>query len=110
LGTNSLTGGAGADNFALHTNGLANISDFLSGTDKLTVSVREFGANIATSGVTSNDFLVGSATNTHVAGGGLVFDTSQSNLYYDATGTGALQEIAHFSNNAHLSAQDFILA
>ncbi len=110
LGTNSLTGGAGADNFALHTNGLANISDFLSGTDKLTVSAREFGANIATFGVTSNDFLVGSATNTHVASGGLVFDTSLSNLYYDATGTGALQEIAHFSNNAHLSAQDFILA
>lgn len=110
LGTNALTGGSGADSFGLHTTGLDNITDFLSGTDKLTVAATEFGGNIATSGVTSADFLVGSASNTHVAGGGFVYDTSLSNLYYDATGTGPLQEIAHFTNSAHLTTQDFIVA
>lgn len=109
LGTNMVTGGAGADQFVLHSGALDLIVDFLSGTDKFVLSKSEFSAFSAKT-VNATDFLVASTNTGHVAGGGLLFDTANSTLYYDADGHSALTAIAHLNNNAKLGVSDIVLA
>lgn len=108
-GTNMVTGGAGADQFVLHTNGLDLLVDFMAGSDKLVLSKSEFTA-FASKTVNATDFLVAANNTTHVSGGGLLFDTANSTLYYDVDGHSALTAIAHLNNNARVSVTDIVLA
>jgi Ca2+-binding RTX toxin-like protein len=107
-GSNTLTGGAGTDKFALHTSAFNTIMDFVTGVDKIVLAGLEFGGNIA-KGVTSTDFVYGTAKS-HVAGGGLVYDTSTANLYWDKDGASTLTQIALINNHVKLAASDFLLA
>lgn len=107
-GTNTLTGGAGADRFALHASAFSTIMDFVTGVDKIVLAGLEFGGSIAKV-ITTSDFVYGTAK-THVAGGGLVYDTTSANLYWDKDGTSALTQVALVNNHVKLVASDFLLA
>jgi subtilisin family serine protease/subtilisin-like proprotein convertase family protein len=109
-GSNTLTGGNGADKFILHTLGLDTIVDFQAGTDRLVLSAVEFGGNIKTSGINSADFVVGAAASTHVAGGGIVYDTASATVWWDKDGASALVQLAKITNNIAIGAGDFLMA
>jgi Ca2+-binding RTX toxin-like protein len=117
-GSDQLTGGAGADQFkfdqAPGTANLDTITDFLSGTDKLMLSVKNFKAIGTKAGaVTSAQFVQGAGlTNGQDAADRLVFNTSNSTLYYDADGSGTSQSgvsIAVLSGVTSLSVSDLWL-
>lgn len=107
-GSNILTGGGGSDTFLFHANGFDTINDFLAGTDKIALVGAEFGGNLA-SGITANDFKLGTST-THVTGGGLIYDPTTSVLWWDHNGTSALTQLAQLTNHATLHASDFMVA
>jgi Ca2+-binding RTX toxin-like protein len=107
-GTNTLTGGAGADKFALHLAAFSAITDFAAGVDKILVSAAEFAGALA-DGLQAKDFVYGTGTS-HVAGGGFVYDTAASVLYWDKDGTSALSQVARIDNHVKLALGDFLLA
>jgi len=96
-GSDQLTGGAGADQFrfdqAPGTANLDTITDFVSGTDKLMLSVKIYKALGTKAGaVTSAQFVQGAGLTTgQDATDRLVFNTSNSTLYYDADGSATAQ-------------------
>lgn len=117
-GSDQLTGGAGADQFkfdqAPGTANLDTITDFVSGTDKLMLSVNIFKAIGTKAGaVTSAQFVQGAGlTNGQDATDRLVFNTSNSTLYYDADGSAAAQSgvaIAVLTGITSLSATDLLI-
>ena len=117
-GNDQLTGGAGADQFKFDkAPGAANldtITDFVSGTDKLMLSVKIFKAVGTKAGaVTSAQFVQGAGLTTgQNATDRLVFNTSNSTLYYDADGSATAQAgvaIAVLTGVTSLSASDFLL-
>jgi hypothetical protein len=96
-GSDQLTGGAGADQFkfdqAQGATNLDTITDFVSGSDKLMLSVKIFKAiGMKAVAVTSAQFVQGvGLENGQDATDRLVFNTSNSTLYYDADGSGTAQ-------------------
>jgi Ca2+-binding RTX toxin-like protein len=96
-GNDQLTGGAGPDQFkfdqAAGTSNLDTITDFVSGTDKMMLSVKIFEAIGTKAGaVTSAQFVKGAGlTSGQDLTDRLVFNTSNSTLYYDADGSGTAQ-------------------
>lgn len=117
-GSDQITGGAGADQFKFdQTPGAANldtITDFVSGSDKLMLSVKIFKAIGTKAGaVTSAQFVQGAGLTTgQDATDRLVFNTSNSTLYYDADGSGTAQAgvaIAVLTGVTTLSASDMWL-
>jgi Ca2+-binding RTX toxin-like protein len=117
-GSDQLTGGAGADQFkfdqAPGTANLDTITDFVSGTDKLMLSVKIFKAIGTKAGaVTSAQFVQGAGLTTgQDTTDRLVFNTSNSTLYYDADGSGTAQAgvaIAVLTGVTTLSVADLLL-
>jgi methionine-rich copper-binding protein CopC len=96
-GSDQITGGAGADQFKFDqpsgSSNLDTIADFVSGTDKLMLSVKIFKALGTKAGaVTSAQFVQGAGLTTgQDATDRLVFNTSNSTLYYDADGSATAQ-------------------
>ncbi|MEY4592221.1 MAG: hypothetical protein RIR18_1116 [Pseudomonadota bacterium] len=86
-GLDALTGGDGADTFvfdALAATSLDQITDFLSGTDRLSFSVKAFAK---LKGMTAGNLLVGAVALD--ANDYLIFNPNDSKLYYDADGSGS---------------------
>jgi Ca2+-binding RTX toxin-like protein len=117
-GSDQLTGGAGADQFRFdQTPGSSNldtITDFVSGTDKLIFSVKIFKALGTKAGaVTSAQFVQGAGLTTgQDATDRLVFNTSNSTLYYDADGSATVQAgvaVAVLTGVTSLSVADLLL-
>lgn len=117
-GSDQLTGGAGADQFkfdqAPGTSNLDTITDFVCGTDKLLLSLKVYKALGTKAGaVTSAQFVQGaSLTNGQDATDRLVFNTSNSTLYYDADGSATAQSgvaIAVLTGITSLSATDLLI-
>lgn len=117
-GRDQLTGGAGADQFrfdlAASASNLDTITDFVSGTDKLLLSVKIFNAMGTKPGaVTSAQFVQGAGlTSGQDPTDRLVFNTSNSTLYYDPdglTGTQTGVAIAVLTSVTSLSAFDLWL-
>ena len=117
-GSDQLTGGAGADQFKFDqtpgTSNLDTITDFVSGTDKLMLSVKIFKAIGTKAGaVTSAQFIQGAGLTTgQDATDRLVFNTSNSTLYYDADGSATAQSgvaIAVLTGVTSLSISDLWL-
>jgi Ca2+-binding RTX toxin-like protein len=118
VGRDQLTGGAGADQFrfdlAASASNLDTITDFVSGTDKLLLSVKIFNAMGTKPGaVTSAQFVQGAGlTSGQDPTDRLVFNTSNSTLYYDPdglTGTQTGVAIAVLTSVTSLSAFDLWL-
>jgi Ca2+-binding RTX toxin-like protein len=108
-GSNTLTGGAGADKFALHLAAFSAITDFAQGVDKILVAAAEFGGALR-DGLQAKDFVYGSST-THVSGGGgFVYDTGASALWWDKDGSSALPQVARLDNHVKLAWTDLVLA
>jgi Ca2+-binding RTX toxin-like protein len=117
-GNDQLTGGEGADQFkfdqAPGTSNLDTITDFVTGSDKLMLSLKIFKAIGTKAGaVTSAQFVQGAGLTTgqHTTDR-LVFNTTNSTLYYDADGSAAAQSgvaIAVLTGITSLSATDLLI-
>lgn len=99
FGLDRLTGGSGADNFvfdaSLHATGnIDTITDFLSGTDTIWLSLSVM-SGLGPMGTLSPDAFFASATATHGEDSNdrVVYNTSTGTLYYDADGSGATEPI-----------------
>lgn len=98
-----MTGGAGADVFALYS-GSTTILDFGNGADKLAFT---FGLSVATAPLPETQFVSGAGV---TAGDGtqqIIYDTSTGNLYYeDGVNPDAAVQIATLIGTPALSASD----
>ncbi|SEM98172.1 Hemolysin-type calcium-binding repeat-containing protein [Gemmobacter aquatilis] len=107
-GTDTLTGGGGADYFTFSWEGELNqndrITDFKSGTDKLAFDIYGF------TGMTETVTLV-NGRNATEARGTFIFDASNDTLYWDSDGTGAANKeaIVVLTGVARLAVGDFEL-
>ena len=95
-GNDALTGGAGSDTFlfsaAISKNNVDVISDFQSGSDKISLLSSLFANIKGADGVfNSADLLIGAGVTKGSVSGNehLIFSTSTKALYYDADGSGA---------------------
>jgi VCBS repeat-containing protein len=111
LGSDELTGGAGADVFAFQsaTRGPDEITDFVSGTDKIQVSPGGFGGGLYVGATVS--LVSGSNPTASEANGQFLYDTDDGSLYWDADGTGSGEAVlvATFDGAPALTASDFIV-
>lgn len=114
-GSDQLTGGAGADRFrvdtALSASNVDNITDFVSGTDKIELSRAVFSA-LGLGALPESAFSVGSA------GGSIedpddriIYDPETGSIYYDPDGGGGVAPIlfARLAPNTSLDAGDFVI-
>ena len=119
-GSDTLTGGSGRDTFrftsAPHTNDTDLITDFISGTDKLSFSKAAFTGFGSQTKLTTGQFVVGaglSAATSPIQR--FLFDTNTRLLHFDSDGSGIAQAltVAQFgsASPSHplLLATDFIL-
>lgn len=97
-GENTLTGGAGSDQFTftqmqtIFTPCVDQITDFVSGTDKLAFSKAVFGGlSTAVGGNVSTEFT--NAAQAATTAQHLIYDNSNGNLYYDADGSGVGEQV-----------------
>ena len=89
LETAVMEGGAGADTFRFASvSALAMISDFVSGTDKLSFDGRAFTAIGASGNFSAGDPRFFAGTAAHDADDRVIFDAATGKLYYDADGSG----------------------
>ena len=109
VGADVLTGGAGADTFSfqLASDGPDEITDFVSGIDKIRVPASGFGGGLTAGGTVS--LVSGSDPTASGATGQFLFDTDDGRLLWDADGTGggAAVLVATLSNIPSLTASDF---
>ena len=93
-GDDTLTGGGGADHFQFNAGpgqGVDTLTDFVSGTDHIDLSLSQFGGIAATAAgpfdattfASGGGFTQGQDANDHI-----IYDTNTGNLYYDADGAG----------------------
>jgi Ca2+-binding RTX toxin-like protein len=119
-GNDTLTGGLGADTFAFSTapgTGTGNVdgvTDFVSGTDKLSFDNNVFTALGASGNFTAGDarFAAGAGfTSGREAGDRLIYNTTTGQLFYDADGNGAgpAQLVATLQGAPVLAATDIMV-
>jgi Ca2+-binding RTX toxin-like protein len=119
LGNDVLTGGSGNDKFVFNTKlnpttNLDEITDFVSGEDKIGLSKSIFGS--LKTGVISDNVVTGStsdlASHVYDKNDYLRFDTTDSKLYYDADGSGIKYKavaIVELTGVSSLQALDIIV-
>lgn len=106
-GNNAIINGTGGSStIVLHKGGVDAILDFHPGTDKLSLSRAEFSE--LGNGITSRNFVLGDS-NTHLAGGGLVYDATHHTLLDDTAGAAHGTVLASFANWATPGAGDLVL-
>jgi VCBS repeat-containing protein len=110
-GSDAMTGGAGADTFAFDSalEGPDEVTDFVSGSDKIQISSSGFGGGL----VPDQEVTLTSGSDPVVEGGvgQFLYDTDNGNLFWDDDGTGsdAAVLIATFSNLPSLATTDFVV-
>lgn len=94
-GKDSLTGGAGGDSFVFLMRGgnYDIITDFAAGEDSIVLQGSAFGYGTATGAVAGDDFLISASKIALDASDHFIFRTTDTTLWYDADGTGALGPI-----------------
>ena len=119
LGNDVLTGGSGNDKFVFDTKlnpttNLDEITDFVSGEDKIGLSKSIFGS--LKNGVISDNLVTGStsdlASHVYDKNDYLRFDTTDSKLYYDADGSGVKYKavaVVELTGVSSLQALDIIV-
>jgi Ca2+-binding RTX toxin-like protein len=112
-GDDTLDGGAGADVFRYltPTDGGDTIEGFVSGVDRLQISITGFGGGLSGSTLTAAQFTANSTGLATGAGGQFVYQTDAGMLWWDAdgSGVGAQVSIGTFSSLPFLTASDFTL-
>jgi Ca2+-binding RTX toxin-like protein len=124
-GNDSLTGGVGSDRFTYDTNaaftssaiGVDQITDFVSGTDKIVLDKTTFTAltSIAGNGfdLASEFAVVGSDAAASTASALIVYSSETDNLFYNQNGVtsgfGSGAQLATLTGIPTLSANDFVL-
>jgi Ca2+-binding RTX toxin-like protein len=114
-GNDTLLGGAGVDTFVLNqpSQGVDTIKDFVSGTDKLGISAAEFVGSLAAGGsLLAGQLRQGAGVTTaSTSAQRFLFNTTNSNLYFDADGVGGIGavQIAKLEGTPSLSTGDFHL-
>lgn len=122
VATNSiLTGGSGNDTFSFlifpdagnDKTSSVIITDFVSGNDKLTLSVRMtegHATHFDKQKVSEDNFVQGAGAVAHDANDRYIFDSDTGALYYDADGNGANKALllATLQDVTHLELSDFI--
>lgn len=90
-GADSLTGGADADVFVLNQlKGVDHITDFTSGSDRISLSKATYVALGAKGALDPATFYAAAgATKGHLETDRVIYNTSTGALYYDADGSGA---------------------
>ena len=112
-GNDTLFGGAGVDSFVLNkpSFGVDIIKDFISGTDKISISQSEYGGGlIAGNPLLSSQIRLGAGVSgANSASQRFLFNTTNGNLYFDADGVGGIGavQIAKLEGVTGLSAGDF---
>jgi VCBS repeat-containing protein len=108
-GSDVLTGGVGADifDFQFASDGPDEITDLVSGTDKIQVSASGFGGGLVAGGAVS--LVSGTDPTASNSTGQFLFDTDDGRLLWDAdgTGSGGAVLVATLSNIPSLQASDF---
>jgi len=110
-GSSTMTGGAGADIFAAHTNAQHWLTDFLSGTDTLQFDGSDFAGTGPSGNLAAGDprfYAAAGATGGHDADDRFVYNTSTGDLYYDSDGFGGAggSLVAHLQGAPALAATD----
>jgi VCBS repeat-containing protein len=87
-GNDFLSGGDGSDTFSFGSasEGSDEITDFLSGTDHISISASGFGGGLSEGGGVS--LVSGADPTASGTSGQFLYDTDDGNLYWDADGTG----------------------
>ena len=113
-GTDLLTGGAGADRFhfgtALTVAGVATITDFTHGVDKIGLSHAIFTkTNPAGGTLKGGMFFVGA--HVHDGNDHIIYNQANGWLIYDSNGkaAGGEQHFATLAAHLHVSASDFLI-
>jgi Ca2+-binding RTX toxin-like protein len=119
IGADILVGGDGADKFWLGNDlgSVDTISDFVSGTDQVYISIEAFGNNSGLStvngtAISSSDFLSSSASAASSTDQRFIYDTDNGKLYFDADGSGSTYtafQIATLTGAPTLAATDIIM-
>jgi uncharacterized delta-60 repeat protein len=116
-GTNALTGGAGNDTFGGFFAGTATITDFQSGTDKISLDKTIFSALQSLKGngfSIANEFaVVNNSTAVDSSKALIVYNTQTGNLTYnldrEVVGIGNRDEFAKLQGSPTLTANDFVI-
>ena len=96
MGNDTLTGGAGADNFDLKLNDdaplslvkISTITDFVVADDMIIVDNNDFGRRLTPGeAITTDQFVVGSAA--HDQSDRFIYNKNTGALFFDPDGTGA---------------------
>jgi Ca2+-binding RTX toxin-like protein len=112
-GNDTLFGGAGVDSFVLNkpSFGVDTIKDFVSGTDKISISQSEFGGGLtAGNPLLSSQIRIGAGVSSaNSASQRFLFNTTNGNLYFDADGIGGVGavQIGKLEGVSGLSTGDF---
>jgi Ca2+-binding RTX toxin-like protein len=111
-GNDTLLGGAGVDTFVLNqpSQGVDTIKDFVSGTDKLSISASEFGGGLVAVPLLGSQLRLGAGVVTaNTSTQRFLFNTTNGNLYFDADGVGGVGtvQIARLEGVTNLSSGDF---
>jgi VCBS repeat-containing protein len=111
LGLDVLTGGIGDDVFAFQSisGGADEITDFVSGSDRLRISAEGFGGGLSAGGTVS--LVSGTDPAASEANGQFLYDTDDGRLFWDSDGTGsaAPELVATLSNIPALTPSDFFV-
>jgi Ca2+-binding RTX toxin-like protein len=124
LGVDTLTGGAGSDQFIIASNGsgvaVDQVTDFKSGEDLLVIDLVSFSIDLpslglASSGtVLSTSFIAGAGVQALDPSDHFLFDTARGVLRFDADGSGAAApiDLVHFVGllDSPLSGNDIYVA
>lgn len=108
-----LTGGAGSDTFILTPNASDRdtITDFATGSDKLSLSALLFGGGLVAGSLSSGQFVVNTTGLAGDADDRFIFNSVTNTLLFDSNGSaaGGSRTVAQFSVNPNLVASDFII-
>ncbi|MBC7986109.1 MAG: FG-GAP repeat protein [Sphingomonadaceae bacterium] len=114
-GGDVLTGAGGVDSFVLTNNfassDRAQITDFVSGTDKIEIDAGDFGGGLVAGALDPDAFVSNATGNAEDAEDRFIYRASKGLLYYDAdgTGSGGAILIAKLVGSPALAAGDFVI-
>jgi Ca2+-binding RTX toxin-like protein len=114
-GNDTMNGGAGVDTFVLNAPqvGVDTLSDFTTGTDKISIDAGLYGGGLIAGNVlASNQLLIGAGSRATTADQRFIYKNTTGELFFDSDGSLAgltAQKIAVFSNFSSLSNTDFLV-